>query len=1728
MELSSDMDQQFDDPGNTVDHIISIHNKGTSNDIYDLSFTGAWPVVFRDIGDTMDITDIAVNSGTSEDFIARVSIPGGSSEGDYDIAEITAVSQGDPLLNDTFDILSGVPFSNPWLDDFESGVFGGTFGINWTSTNNSIVGVNTATSKSGSYSMYISGGSVNVTSYGLNTSDLSEVEFRGWIRRGDMGFSEPPDVDEDLNVFYRNDLGNWILLDTLSGGGTPGEIFNTKFTLPADAKHKEFQIRFEMTEGDGMNNDFWHMDNIYVGPPITHQFYITPDESYGIGLPDDSVDHIFTMDNSGSVNDTFDLVVSDNNWVVTFRDIGDTSDISNISVLAGTQKSFIVRVTVPGGQPSDLIDFANITITSQADPLLFETVMTRTIIRIPLPWFENFELGSLGGRSGINWSESGPGYAGVSNDTSSSGIYSMYTNGDTVSVTSWFMDSSSFSCLEILCWIRRGQDTFSENPENTEDLVIHYLNDTGVWILIETFSGGGRSGEIINFRFQFPEDALHDELRVSFSQLDGDGAGFDYWHIDDVMIRKPLPYEVQIKPPKSVRFGSAEDEIDHLMTIHNWGENTDTFALGSSGSWPLVIRDALDTQDISQVIIAGGDNIDIIVKVSIPSDATFGDSDISWIWAASQNDIAVNDTSGVETIVPVIPLWSDNMEGGSGNWITWDDGNGTLWELGNPASWPFGPPGSNSPSNCWGTNIAGNYTNSAEATLALQYMDLGSYSNAILSFYHWYDINGNSNDGGWVEVTTDFGNSWNTLYPTGNYPDQTAMDQDSFAGSTGAWVYVEFDLSSYYREFIQIRFHFKDFPSDSQERAGWYIDDIILSLGSGGFRSEATGPVGGPSTNGFITIDYTNSSWIDAVELYYTTDLKEPYTWTFLGSDDNPSGFFFWVIPTDGSYGWFAKSTVELAPTPSDPPEASYYIYDVLSPEITSGQPVPDETNVFINQFIIIEFSEPMDNDTLTISCIPDPGGWSVDWNKNNEKATLLHTNFDFSQTYTFEVTNAQDMVGKNLVPGSFPNPWNFTTEATDSRPPTVFRTLPTGSEALRDDVIIITFNETMNTASVESAFSFTDGTSTWSIANGGVNWNSPANNRMSFNPTADFDYSLTYTVTLDSDLARDVNGNYLDGNQNGIAEGGPSDDYVWSFTIQDKPDVTPPVSEIGDFDQYQNSPTFNIPWNGTDETGIEYVELYYTLDGGTTWSRFGDHHYSSPIQFSASFEGEYGFYLVATDNSTNFNREAAPVSGTVPEKTTILDIVDPTVDAGENVYTNVEITLFPMVSDSGSGIENITWMVQSAPSTGTVTWSDRFILNTTVAADKPGTYVLRLIVKDNAGNIAFDDVNLIWDSTGPTATGSPQGDSISIFSDVTITFSEPVNTLSAEASFSISPSVTGEFLWNAQGNQMTFVLDDWFFSNTRYTVTVDSSGVFDLAGNQMEGDLTWSFTTSSSRTNNIMGQIVDMNGYPITGVSISLEGTNFITETDENGEYILSDVPVGNYTLLMEKGGYDKESREVLVDPYQPTIVPQIAMEKKAEEFNPIWIILAIIIIALVLVIFITLIRKSQKGAAPPEDGSQPPQDQYPPPPTMGDQIYPYGAPQSQIPPPYYPPGYAPPPSQPPQEAPPSDEDTTKGPAKEDSDDVVSEGPAKEEPSSETSAPETPSGEGTPLEEKPTQGSQGAIPIASQETGETKPDIKACINCTQPMPPGTSICPFCQWDQNKPLPPPPPQYSGY
>lgn len=1706
VNLIPDSQVNFGFPGQSIDYIMSVHNLGTNDDTYNLSSSSIWPVTFRDFADTTNITNISVTNGSSNNFIARVDILGGALPGDVDTTYIQATSFNDSLINDSVQIATGVPFNPSWDDDFEFGDLGGTTGINWTADTFLHSGVSNQTSQSGIYSMYSNGGIVNVTSFAVNTSGLSFVEVRLWIRRGSNSISEAPDPGDNLEIYYKNDLGNWVLIDTLFGSGTPGEIFNMEYMLPSEAIHPAFQLRFHQTKGNGIGFDFWHIDDVYIGSPPPYEFDVSPGDLDAFGIPGLSVDYIYTISNTGANNDTYNLTAALNLWPVVFRDIGDTVNIINISIDAQNSSSFIVRVDIPGVASG--ADIANISISSQNDSSVNRSVLVTTTTTMTPPWLDDFEFGTLGGTTGINWTTTNSNYAGVGTDTSQSGIYSMYTSGDIVTVTSQMVNTSASPALEIGCWIRKGSDSFSEDPDTiNENLELLYKNDVGTWILLDTYFGGGTPGEIYFARFILPSDALYNDFQLRFRQTGGSGTNFDYWHIDDVYIRQPSqPYEVELSPDSQFILSDLNEVVDYVITITNWGYNNDTYNLTASSLWPVTFRDITDTVDVSQISLPPGGTYDFIARVSIPPGAIIGERDIATIYAISQNNSAVNSTAEVDTIIPITPYWSDDMESGTGAWNIWDDGNGTSWELGDPSSWSWGPPGAFSSTNSWGTNIAGNYTPDGEATLTTSYIDLQTISNARLTFYHWYNISGGGNDGGWLEASSDFSSTWNRIYPVGNYPDWDFTGWDCYAGSSGGWIQAEFDLSSFWGDIILIRFHFLDYNFDSQERAGWYIDDLTLYQSPSSSSASATGPISGPTVVGSITIDYSYTGGPSQVYLYYTTDSAAPYSWTYIGTDFSVNGNYGWTIPTDGSYGWFVRTPSEPLPKFSDAPQAGYYIFDINPPEIVSTVPINGSSNIYINQEITITFSEAMDINSLSYSCSPDPGGWTITWVKNNHEVILTHANFAFTTIYTFSVTVARDMFGRSLVAGAIPNPWNFSTEATDLRPPTITSSFPLGTGVPIGGNIIVIFNESMNTAFCESAFSYTDGISTWTILDGIATWNSPANNQMTFNPTSNLNYLTSYTVTI-AGSAEDVNANTLDGNKNDTSEGSPVDDYVWVFTTQDVPDTTPPTSSVGMLDPYQDSITFSVPWTASDGTGILYVELYYTTDGGTTWNSYGSTYFSSPISFSSMLEGEYGFYIVATDNSTNFNREAEPIPGTLPEASTIVDTINPIVDVGANVFTNAQVTLDATITETGSGIGTYLWTVISGP--GTLTLGTPDSKTTTVSADTEGTYILRLTVTDNATNPGFDEISFSWDLTPPEASGYPTGSGISVITDIVVSFNDPVNKSLAESAFTISPSVEGSFLWNFDGSEMTFDPTSFLYSNTEYSMSLDSDSIFDLAGNQMVNDFTWTFSTGSDVTGTIRGEVLKENGKGLAGATVRLEGTDFIAETDNDGFYSFSNVPVGNYTILIEKDDFKSESTSALVQPYQTTNVPSITMQEKEADSPLLWIILLIVIVIIVVLLLLILIVKRQKkepqqygdyGGYPPQDATQPP--------------------GGVMPPQQYPPEGAPPYGQPPQEAP----STQPQPPSETPSDDSSTEPPSSEPEAATEPPQEPSAQPEQPRQADASSQPPAVaPVIPQKETQQPQDVRSCINCNQPISKEITLCPFCNWDQSKPLPPPPP-----
>ncbi len=97
-------------------------------------------------------------------------------------------------------------------------------------------------------------------------------------------------------------------------------------------------------------------------------------------------------------------------------------------------------------------------------------------------------------------------------------------------------------------------------------------------------------------------------------------------------------------------------------------------------------------------------------------------------------------------------------------------------------------------------------------------------------------------------------------------------------------------------------------------------------------------------------------------------------------------------------------------------------------------------------------------------------------------------------------------------------------------------------------------------------------------------------------------------------------------------------------------------------------------------------------------------------------------------------------------------------------------------------------------------------------------------------------------DTIAPTVTANtPAGTGVAISTVISVTFSEAMNQTSAEDAFSTSPAVNGSLGWD--NDTMTFTPDADLAYSATYEATI-GTGAEDLAGNNLEADYVWNFTT--------------------------------------------------------------------------------------------------------------------------------------------------------------------------------------------------------------------------------------------------------------------------------------------
>ncbi len=184
------------------------------------------------------------------------------------------------------------------------------------------------------------------------------------------------------------------------------------------------------------------------------------------------------------------------------------------------------------------------------------------------------------------WTLSAPGFGTgfLSILSYNSAFFSLALGGGPLTLTTnSSINTSGISGAELSVWVRRAAFLA---PEGNDDLVLEYLNDSGSWIALETYAGGGAPGQEFNDTFTLPADALHAGLQLRFDFVQADLG--DYWYIDDVIVTETgvaVVCDAYTDTFSTTNYNNSDGVLD--WSSNSWFETNDD---GSSTSGDVEIN----------------------------------------------------------------------------------------------------------------------------------------------------------------------------------------------------------------------------------------------------------------------------------------------------------------------------------------------------------------------------------------------------------------------------------------------------------------------------------------------------------------------------------------------------------------------------------------------------------------------------------------------------------------------------------------------------------------------------------------------------------------------------------------------------------------------------------------------------------------------------------------------------------------------------------------------------------------------------------------------------------------------------------------------------------------------------------------------------------------------------------------------------------------------------------
>lgn len=252
------------------------------------------------------------------------------------------------------------------------------------------------------------------------------------------------------------------------------------------------------------------------------------------------------------------------------------------------------------------------------------------------------------------------------------------------------------------------------------------------------------------------------------------------------------------------------------------------------------------------------------------------------------------------------------------------------------------------------------------------------------------------------------------------------------------------------------------------------------------------------------------------------------------------------------------------------------------------------------------------------------------------------------------------------------------------------------------------------------------------------------------------------------------------------------------------------------------------FPYNHTNQYPYLWVNQYSTM--ASELSEAGFH--TNPIQNQKNMNAEwkkleaYTFYWSILQFHGITRPAVNIITGIVSDLESGTPINGATLNVDGQIYTtDTYESLFHLFTNDTNLLHNGFYFFEDVPNSA---------VNMIVEA--PHYYPDTLQVTLNDTFFTFQDVQLVSDIPPFIKSSFPVNNdtSFSAYNDITVQFSRNMNKFSVENAFSISPVVSGSFVW--YGNTKLKFKPDSLQYLTNYTLTISATS-YDIYGHPLDGD---------------------------------------------------------------------------------------------------------------------------------------------------------------------------------------------------------------------------------------------------------------------------------------------------